>query len=183
MGMFMNGSHWCLLLGGLALAKGLFCMVAPSTAAAMARKFPRQLIVGRVLAAVAWTWAGYAVWQMGLDFLGPFMKALPVVVVAGAILSWFWMPDLLSCRAAAAIAMLLPMPLILAVRAEPSLWRLVPVSLGYLCAVGGMDVMLYPWHHRDLLFWLAAKPGRMRIAGALMLLAAATLFLAARHLS
>ena len=183
MSTFFSGSQWCQILGAFFLCHSVFLLTKPALAARCMKAFPRHVWAGRVLSAVAWVWTGVAVYQMNLDLLMPILKYLPVIVAVCIGLSWVWMKELLASRALAGIFMLLPMPLILAVRADASLWRLVPVTVGYILLTLGMDVMLYPWHHRNALTWASASETRLRLIAGIPLTLSILLFIASTRLS
>ena len=120
-----------------------------------------------LLSAIAWSWAGYALWTMNLDFLMPFQKFIPVAVLVCIPLTWFWLDNLLPCRAIGGILTLFPYGLLHAARVHPSPWRLVLVTLAYLCIVKGMILLLYPWKMRQAIVWITQRPTLFRLAGIL----------------
>lgn len=162
----MTLSHWSLLLGAILLIQGLFLLAARPQAAGMARGFARHVWAGRVLAALAWIWAGWALYFMPLELLKPFRQWIPLLVLVAIPLSWSWMADLLSCRAVGGLLVLFPCPLLLAVREEPSPLRLALVIFTYAAILAGMWLILYPYYLRRWLEWTVARPGRMQLAGA-----------------
>ena len=183
MSTFFSGIHWCQVLGAFFLCYSLVLLTKPALIARCMKAFPRSVWTGRVLSAIAWIWTGVALYQMNLDLLMPIIKYLPFIIVVCIGLSWVWMKELLASCALAGIFMLLPMPLILAVRADASLWRLVPVTIGYIMLTLGMDVMLYPWHHRNALTWASASESRLRMIAAIPLTLSILLFIASTRLS
>ena len=166
----MKASDWSLLLGAVLALKGLLALLAAPLAARLAQRFPRDVWTGRVLSAAAWAWAGWALYTMPIEFLTPVRPYIPFAALAAIPLTWIWMPDLLSCRAAGCLLTLFPCPLLLDVRFHPSPWRLALVSFVYLCIVAGMILLLYPWYLRRALAFLAGHPARMRAGGAATLL-------------
>ena len=156
-------SHWSLLLGAILLVKGIFLLAAQPQAAQLAKGFARHVWTGRILATLAWIWAGWALYVMPLELLEPVRQWIPVLALVAIPLSWWWMPDLLSCRATGGLLTLFPCPLLHAARVSPSSWRLVLVSLAYVAIVAGMDLILYPYHLRRALQWLTAAPLRLRL--------------------
>ena len=104
----MTLSHWSLLLGGLLLVKGILELAARPLVERMARAFARHVWTGRVLATLAWIWAGWALYVMPLELLQPIRQWIPLLVLAAIPLSWYWMPDLLSCRAVGGLLVLFP---------------------------------------------------------------------------
>jgi hypothetical protein len=104
---------------------------------------------------------------MGLDILEPFKKFIPFAVLACIPLTWFWLDNLLPCRAIGGLLVLFPYELLHVARVHPSPWRLVVVTLAYLCIVKGMMLLLYPWKMRQAIVWLTQRPPLFRLAGAL----------------
>jgi len=164
--MQLSLSHWSLLLGAILIVKGLFLLTARSQGTQLARGFARHVWTGRLLATCAWAWAGWALYTMPLELLTPIRQWIPLLIVIAIPLSWYWMADLLSCRATGGLLVLIPCPLLLAVREEPSPLRLAVVIFAYLAIVIGMTLILYPYYLRRWLDWVTARPVRMKIAGA-----------------
>ena len=158
-------SCWCYLLGTLCALTGLAIVAAPAPLGRFYNALPRSVPAGRILSAIAWAWAGYALWVMQLDFLVPFKKFLPVAVLVCIPLTWFWLDNLLTCRALGGILVLFPYELLHTARVHPSPWRLVLVTLAYLCIVKGMILILYPWKMRQIIVWCTARPVLFRLGG------------------
>ena len=158
---------WCYLLGLLGLLAGASVALAPAPLARLARAFPRHAPTGYVLSTLAWLWAGLALWNMGLDILMPYQKFIPLLVLACIPLTWFWLDNLLPCRALGGLLVLFPYELLHAARVHPSAWRLVLVTLAYVCIVKGMALLLYPWRLRQAVVWLTERPALFRLSGAL----------------
>lgn len=148
-------SHWSLVLGGVSGCFGLLLIAAGPAQTAALRGFARHVWAGRVLAAVAWIWAACALYTMPLEFILPFRGYIPVATLVAIPLTWFWMDDLLACRAVGGLLVLFPAPLLKFADPHPSPWRLVVVAVTYLALVAGMVLLLYPYHLRRMLDWLA----------------------------
>lgn len=157
---------WCYLLGLVCILPGVCAMFAPSPFARLLTAFPRNRIAGRVLSTVAWIWAAYALSSMGLDILEPYKKFIPPITLVCIPLTWFWLDNLLPCRAFGGILTLFPYELLHAARVHPSPWRLVVVTFAYLCIVKGMILLLYPWRLRQTVVWLTQRPALLRAVGA-----------------
>lgn len=158
---------WSYLLGLICVLTGAAIAADPSRPSRFCNALPRSVIAGYALSAIAWLWAGYALWTMNIDFLMPFKKYIPFAVLACIPLTWFWLDNLLTCRAFGAILTLFPYELLHVARVHASPWRLVLVTLAYLCIVKGMILLLYPWKMRQALVWLTQSPARFRLAGVL----------------
>ena len=166
----MSLSCWCYLLGLICVLTGASVVAAPATFARLYNALPRSVAAGRILSAIAWAWAGYALWTMQLDFLVPFKKFLPVAVLVCIPLTWFWLDNLLTCRALGGILVLFPYELLHTARVHPSAWRLVIISFAYLCIVKGMILLLYPWKMRQVIVWVTQRPALFRLGGVLSVL-------------
>lgn len=172
--------HWCLILGAPLLLSGIVLLLARDPSARAARGFARSVWAGRVLSALAWIWAGWALRTMPLELLMPLHRWIPLLTAAAIPLTWIWMPELLSCRAVGGLLVLFPCPLLLATRV-PGLpvWRLVPVTFAYVCIVTGMILILYPYYLRRWIDWTVAARIRVAFVGALSLLMGAVFIAAA----
>ena len=159
-------SHWSLLLGTILLIKGIFLLSARAQAAQVAKGFARNVWAGRILATFAWAWAGWALYVMPLELLTSIRQWIPILILVAIPLSWFWMADLLSCRALGGLLVLFPCPLMLAVHEDPSPLRLALVIFAYLAIILGMTLILYPYYLRRWIDWCVAQPVRLQLAGA-----------------
>lgn len=114
-------------------------------------KLPRAYAVGVVLSAICWIWVMAQLLLFPIDFLA-FLTPMRVIVggIACMVLTWLLLDNLLCARAIGGLLMLWPMPVILAVREQVTLWREVPVVVGYLSLTFGMTVVFYPWIFRKL---------------------------------
>jgi len=170
--------HWSLLLGALLAVQGIFLLLAGRHAASFLLQLPRSVWIGRALAALAWAGAGWAAWVMPLSLLDSFKRFLPLLVAVCIPLSWYWMDELLACRALGGILMLFPAPLLLVTRSHASPGRLLLVAFAYLAIVTGMIFMLYPWQMRRICHALAASPALRLAGGAVSLLTGGALLAA-----
>lgn len=182
MSTFLSATGWCYLMAALLGALGGGALLVPNASAQALKLLPRNRLIGVILTLWAWAWAGLVVHEMNPAILGKLLDFLPVLFAFCAVASCFWMGELLSCRALSGLLMLFPMPMILAVRAAETDWRLLPVATGYLAAIVGMDVMLYPWHMRDAFFWVAARQARLRVVGTIAIIWALAFVWAGRAL-
>jgi hypothetical protein len=156
---------WSYLLGIICLLLGVSITVAPVRMAAIYKALPRNKVAGYVLSAIAWIWAGVALITMGLDLLAPFQKYIPFAVLACIPLTWLWLDNLLSCRAIGALLTLFPYELLHVARVHSSPWRLVLVTLAYICIIKGMILLLYPWKLRQAIDWFGQRLAIFRLAG------------------
>jgi len=162
----MSLSCWSYLLGLVCLSFGGFVLLLPSAASRALNALPRHAVSGYVLSIVAWAWAGYAVNALDIDFINPHKQYLWGAVPVCIALTWWWMGNLLPCRAVGGILTLFPYAMLYTARSHESPWRLVLVVLAYLAIVKGMVYILYPWKMRQQIAWVTARPVLFRSVGA-----------------
>lgn len=161
----MSLSFWCYLLGLIGVLAGLSAAAVPAPFARALNALPRSTAAGYALSTVAWIWAGYALWNMNLDFLMPYRNLIPIAVLICVPLTWFWLDNLLPCRAIGGLLTLFPYELLHVARVHASPWRLAVVSFAYLCIVAGMVLLLYPWKLRQTIVGLTQRAALFRLAG------------------
>ncbi len=147
------------LLGGLSL-------VLPAPARRLWLALPRSVWPGRVLSIVCLVWS--ALWICVMP-LGPLMVVrdllwllLPMAVAAVCI----FIPDLLTCRAAGGLLVLVPAPMLSAAAWHPSLWRYAMIVYAYAMIIAGMYYIALPWLLRDHIVWAHRSPGRAKVLAA-----------------
>ncbi|MBR1608642.1 MAG: hypothetical protein IJ678_03390, partial [Kiritimatiellae bacterium] len=106
---------------------------------------------------------------------GAFQIAVPAAIAAIVLA----LPDLLSCRAAGMLLVLVPSLLLSAAQWHPSPARYLPIAVGYAMAVEGMFAVARPWTLRDQIARANATPARTRAVSAFFLAVAAALLLCA----
>lgn len=156
---------WTAILAALFLLPGAFALAKPGLAAAAARELPRNGLVGKVLSALAFVWAGLLLYRYPFDFVVAIKNYVPFIMLAAIPLSWYCMPRLLAARSIGGLLVLIPAPVLLASRTTDSTFRLVVVVLVYAFAVYGMVLIMAPYYLRDHLAWIARHPARLRAAG------------------
>lgn len=159
-------SHWGLLLGGLITLFGMLLIGGGPVQTAGLRRFARHVWTGRILATLAWIWGAYALYMMPLDFISSYRDYIPFAALIAIPLTWFWMDELLTCRAIGGLLVLFPTPLLQVADLHPSPWRLVMVAITYLGLITGMLLILYPYYLRRILDWLATHSLGRRACGA-----------------
>lgn len=172
---------WFFILGLPLLFAGAVALAAPAAAAAFLRAFPRNVLAGRALCAVAWGWTAYECHVIGIDIFDTILKAFPhellILAVVLTILTCWWMPNLLPIRAACGLLMLFPGEMFPVIRLCDTPWRLTLVVFAYLCALTGMFGMFYPWRLRQFAAFVADARWRVA-AGGVLLAATGALFTA-----
>ena len=161
----------------LCAAPGLVCLALSALlflpgAERPVRALPRAPILGEGLAALCWIWVAAELILHPIDFLAFLSPATTVILCAACtVMSWLFLRNLLCARALGGLMMLWPMPVILAVRDFVTVWRLMPVCLGYVSLTAGMVVVFHPWTLRAACGELASN-GLLRKGFAAFLAAA-----------
>ncbi len=157
----------CLAIG--LMGSGAFLLTG--SAAAIIEKLPRAKILGALLSTLCWAWIAAELTLHPIDMI-PFSSTTILILCTLCVpLSYILLSNLLCARAIGGLMMLWPMPVILLVRDFITLWRLVPIIIGYISLTLGMFIVFYPWWLRVFCETLAAhKKLRQSIAGLFLLL-------------
>lgn len=168
--IYTSETALCCLMGGCFLALG-GVLLSPWGRRLVGR-FSRHALTGYILSAIAWLWVGLELYFRPVDLLA-FVSPGKTLCLALALIpaSWFLLSNLLPVRALGGLFMLWPMPVILAVRSDPSLWRLVPVVLGYIHLCFGMIFVFHPWTLRVICDRLVERPRVLQVVGLFYVLA------------
>lgn len=161
------------ILSGCLAALGVLLLLPG--AADRTRAFPRAKLPGILLTLLCWAWVTVTLIRQPLGLL-PFLTPATTLLlgIGCAAGSCLFLQNLLCARAVGGLLMLWPMPVIVAVRDQLTLWRLVPVTLGYISLTLGMFIVFYPWIFRVICENLSLHP-RGRRAVALLFAGAAIL--------
>lgn len=174
--------HFALVnatIGLVLLLLGVPALAAPAPVGRLWRAYPRSVWPGRVLSVIALAWS--ALWLMAMP-LGPlvFLRRYMLILFVVAVLAvWFLCDELLSCRAVGGLLVLVPSIMLSSAQWHPSPLRYIALVIAYLFAVAGMFLVAQPYHLRNILFWCAGSPSRIRLGGAIPTLLGLALLVAA----
>lgn len=164
---------------GLAAVLGLAavgCLVRPDWTRRVAAGFPRHKGMGWVLTALTLAWSLWLLWNTPLGRFDSWKPLSLVLAPVAYILIVLCMDELLAARALGVLFILVPAPILNAIRWDPSTWRLVVTVLAYIIATAGIALVLSPYLLRRWGQRLCGTPTRMRACG--ITLAALTALLA-----
>jgi hypothetical protein len=145
----MSLASLCILTGILYVVLYLPLIVVPGLALKGIRAFPRNIVAGGVLAAVALAWSAWELNDMPLGAVDAYKSWLWVVGPVVYVLVMLFMNELLAPRALGGILMLSSGPVLEAQRLLDSAWTLVPAVLAYVWVVAGMVLVLSPYRFRQ----------------------------------
>lgn len=171
-----------LAVGLLLVAGHLPVFLAPGPTANFLRQFPRSLVLGRLLLAVAVAWTLWLVLSIDLGEFAPMRNLLFVGVLVVGVLTWIFLEEFLAVRALAICLLLAAEILLSSAFLQPPVSRLLLVVLAYGWILAGLFWVGLPWLLRDQIDWLVRAPWRLRVAAGagiaygLAILLAAALF-------
>lgn len=168
------------VFGAVVAALAVPGVAKPAAAARLWRAFPRSVWPGRVMAAVALVWTAAWAPLFIVEFVpsaAPRLFPLLQFVLAGMVVATcVALPDLLSCRAAGMLMLLVPTPILSAAQWHPSPFRYLAIAVSYAMVVAGMFATARPWLLRDAVLRANSTESRTRaVSAAFLVLAAAFL--------
>ncbi|AKJ65095.1 hypothetical protein [Kiritimatiella glycovorans] len=165
-----------LTVGAIAALSGAWALARPEQMLGALKAFPRDAKAAAVLTAVDLAWAAIELNRMYLGTFDRFKPALWILTPLLIFLCIKYMDELLAARALGGLLLLVAAPILDAVRwfptaADPSPWRLVMAVLAYLWIAYGLLLLCAPYWFRKHLEWWTSFDPRLRVGGALKLLA------------
>lgn len=153
------------LTAGILLILGhAFALVRSDAIVAWAKGFPRSRIASTILLAIAAVWSFLLVQSIDLGEFSPLRNVMLLAIVAGAILSWIYVPEFLSVRAAGMLLLLAAEPLLESAFLRNESSRLLLVILAYAWVIAGLFFVGMPYLMRDALDWVTANRVRLKVA-------------------
>lgn len=156
-----------------AFAAAAFALVAtPAAAQKFSFNFIRSKTAAVVVAGSAIAWFVYILSQLGEADFGN-IKILLIALFGGAgLLAFRYLPDFLSVRGAAVIALLSCREFIDSAYMQEPQSRLLMVSICYIIVLMSLYFGAIPYRSRDFLNWLFAKNMRVKAMGLFFLILA-----------
>jgi len=159
--------QWTLGLGVVLLLLHGYAAAVPAKARVIIRAFPRDIWLGRVFATIAFLWAAWLVYEMPLgrfDNLKQWLFLITPVVIG---MSFIYMKELLSPRAAGALMLLYPAPVLALARVHESSFSIVMSVVAYIIIIKGMFLVMSPWLFRKVAERMITSDTKCRLVGAL----------------
>jgi hypothetical protein len=153
-----------LAAGILLILSHSFALVREKETMAWAKTFPRCRVGATVLLFLAAVWSFFLVRSIDLGEFSPLRNIMLVGIVAGAILSWIYVPEFLAVRSLGMLLLLAAEPLLesAVLRDEPT--RILLVVLAYAWVIAGLFFVGMPYLLRDAITWVTALPLRWKAA-------------------
>jgi len=151
-----------LAAGFLVILTHAFTLIRPEQTISFAKAFPRSRGAATVLLAIAAVWSFLLVQSIDLGEFSSLRNIMLMAIVAGAILSWIYVPEFLAVRALGMLLLLASEPLLesAVLRHEPT--RLLLVVLAYAWVIAGLFYVGMPYLLRDEIQWVTANRSRLK---------------------
>lgn len=167
----MKLSLLSILLGcGMAVPQ-VYGLARPNALGEAAKKFPRHVPTGTALMLLGTAWF---VWNVNVEPIADFKPIKPYLMAAFAgvgIGACFFVQDYLAVRGLAVMFLLIAKLMVDSGRPHlgETPWVYVIQVWGYVLAVAGIYLTMWPWRLRDLLNWATATEQRIKIGSAIRL--------------
>lgn len=158
-----------ILLGlGVALPQ-LYALGSPKQYTASAKAFPRSLMWGYFLMALATGWFLYNVNAEDIADFATIKRGLLIVFGLIGVGTCVYVSDFLAVRGLALLMMLVAKTIVDTARWHDSDWRLVLITWAYVLVVGGIWFTISPWRVRDFINWTTATESRLKLVSGIRL--------------
>jgi hypothetical protein len=152
-----------LILGAVALLKGVLGFMGGEKARDFINGFPRNNTAGYVLILAAMVWFLLILKDENMADFENLRTPFYVFILLTGIGSCLYLKDFLAVRGTAVLMLLLAKLIVDTARFHESEWRLVLVTAAYLMVIGGMWFTVSPWRMRDLFAWGTADEKLFKI--------------------
>ncbi|MEI8312699.1 MAG: hypothetical protein WCH98_18260 [Verrucomicrobiota bacterium] len=158
-----------LAAGILLILTHVFALARPEQTVAWAKAFPRSRGASTVLVAIAAVWSFLLVQSIDLGEFSQLRNIMLMAIIAGAVLSWIYVPEFLAVRSLGMILLLASEPLLESAVLRHENSRLLLVVLAYAWVIAGLFYVGMPYLLRDAIQWVTAERNRLKfgaLAGA-----------------
>jgi len=159
-----------LVMGCVAAAAGMVFMARPEAVRVGLKAFPRHRASGIALTAVVIGWSAWLLYEAPLGRFEGLKRFIVFLAPVAVYMVARFADELLAARSLGALLLLLPAPVLAAVRTSYSIWRW-PVGIAAYCmVVAGIWLVLSPYRFRMSAGACAGNDARCRMCGAVLTL-------------
>ena len=151
-----------LILGIIAVAKGLWGFAASEKAIEFAKAYPRNNNAGYVTILAAMVWFLLILKGESMSDFERYRIHFNGFILITGIGACIYLKDYLAVRGTAVLMILLAKLIVDTARWHESDWRLVLVTLAYIMVVAGMWFTASPWRMRDMIQWATDDESRFK---------------------
>jgi len=148
--------------GLLLILTHVFALIRPEQTVEWAKAFPRSRGAATVLIVVAAVWSFLLVQSIDLGEFSPLRNVMLVAIIAGAVLSWIYVPEFLAVRALGMLLLLAAEPLLESAVLRHEVSRLLLVVLAYAWVIAGLFCVGMPYLLRDAIQWVTSDRNRLK---------------------
>lgn len=157
-----------LLTGSVLIAAALSCLARPGSVRAVLQAFPRHRASAVVLTAIVIGWSSWLLYHAPLGRFESLKRLIFVAAPLAVYLVARFVDELLAARSLGALLLLIPAPMLAAVRTSDSRWRWAVGIAAYCLVVAGIWLVLSPYRFRTAAGACAGTDGGCRISGAVL---------------
>lgn len=165
----MKLSTLSILLGVVVALPQMYALGSPKKFTESARAFPRSLMWGYLLMALATGWFLYNVNAEDIADFATIKRGLIVAFGLIGVGTCFYVSDFLAVRGLALLMLLTAKTIVDTARWHPSDWRLVLITWAYLLVLAGIWLTVSPWRFRDVIQWSTATESRLKFGSSVRL--------------
>ena len=162
-----NAQITAFSLAALMLGVFVFVLVGKERAQRALEAFPRNKLAGQILTGIALLWFGWLLHKLNFGRFAYLKRGVYVGIPVMFYLLITHLHELLAVRAIAGIILLAGVPMLDAIRWEPSPFRLVITVAVYIMIVKAMFLVVAPYRWRQGLKWRRAHPLREKAFAAM----------------
>jgi len=156
-----------LAAGLLLIVTHAFALIRTEQTVDWSTAFPRSRGAGTILIAIAAIWSFLLVQSIDLGEFSQLRNIMLMAIVAGAILSWIYVPEFLAVRSLGMLLLLASEPLLESAVLRHETSRLLLVVLAYVWVIAGLFYVGMPYVLRDAIQWVTTDRNRLKF-GALV---------------
>jgi hypothetical protein len=158
-----NAQISAYVLAAIMLGMFVFVLVGKERAYRAMETFPRSEVAGWILTIIALLWFGWLLHKLNFGRFAHLKRGVYIGIPIMIYLLITHLHELLSVRALAGIMLLAGVPMLDAIRWEPSPFRLVLTVAIYIMIIKAMFLVVAPYRWRQALIWSRSNPIRKTI--------------------
>ncbi len=151
----MNLSSITLSLGLIGLIVSIYGIFFPSKIYYFVEKFPRNILIGRILAAICCILAARESFVMNMAGLNAYKDLIYIIAPVIFVCSIIFLKELLASRALGGILCLISVPIVKTASLSGSPFFQIISLIGYVWVIYGITLLMAPWTFRKINFFLS----------------------------
>jgi len=162
-------SQLAVLMGSVVSTVALIGVLKPAAFTAVVRRIPRSLTWGYVFVALGTAWFLYHLNNESVSDFEAYKQYMFIGFALLGALTCVFLTDFLAARGFGVLLLLLSKSMVDTAHWSDTSWRLVMTVWAYGFVFLGMWITISPWRMRDIILWMTATEGRVRLTNGLRL--------------